>query len=242
MNSRESWGIRIGLILAMAGNAIGLGNFLRFPVQAAQNGGGAFMIPYFTALLLLGIPLMWVEWTIGRYGGHFGFGSSVGAFGALIPNPKFKKAVNILGVLGVSIPLSFAIYYTYIESWTLAFSFFSVTQKYFGISNLTEMANFLGGFQGKEANQYFFSLFPAFIFFFITVLLNIYVLSKGISKGIESFAKIALPLLFLFAMILVIRVWTLGTPDPAKPENNVLNGIAFLWNPNFSNMVVEKPG
>ncbi|MEK6569935.1 MAG: sodium:calcium symporter, partial [Bacteroidota bacterium] len=65
---REVWGTRIGLILAMAGNAIGLGNFLRFPVKAVQNGGGAFMIPYFCALLLLGIPLMWVEWSMGRMG------------------------------------------------------------------------------------------------------------------------------------------------------------------------------
>src|SRR5690606_10819744 len=60
--SNEAWGSRIGLILAMAGNAIGLGNFLRFPVQAASNGGGSFMITYFIALLLLGIPLMWIEW------------------------------------------------------------------------------------------------------------------------------------------------------------------------------------
>jgi SNF family Na+-dependent transporter len=50
----------------VAGSAIGLGNFLRFPVQAARNGGGAFMIPYFVAFLLLGLPLMWVELTIGQ--------------------------------------------------------------------------------------------------------------------------------------------------------------------------------
>ena len=69
-SSNEAWGSRIGLILAMAGNAVGLGNFLRFPVQAASNGGGSFMITYFIALLLLGIPLMWIEWGIGRNGGR----------------------------------------------------------------------------------------------------------------------------------------------------------------------------
>ncbi len=72
MTNKERWGTRIGLILAMAGNAVGLGNFLRFPVQAIQNGGGAFMIPYFVSFLLLGIPLIWVEWSIGKYGGIFG--------------------------------------------------------------------------------------------------------------------------------------------------------------------------
>jgi SNF family Na+-dependent transporter len=64
--ARERWGSKFGVILAVAGSAIGLGNFLRFPVQAARNGGGAFMIPYFAALFLLGIPLMWIEWTIGQ--------------------------------------------------------------------------------------------------------------------------------------------------------------------------------
>lgn len=69
MGERERWATRIGLVLAMAGNAVGLGNFLRFPVQAAKNGGGTFMIPYFVSFILLGIPLMWVEWGIGRLGG-----------------------------------------------------------------------------------------------------------------------------------------------------------------------------
>ena len=56
----------------MAGNAVGLGNFLRFPVQAVQNGGGAFMIPYLVSFLLMGIPLLWIEWATGRFGGRFG--------------------------------------------------------------------------------------------------------------------------------------------------------------------------
>ena len=59
----------------MAGNAVGLGNFLRFPVQAAENGGGTFMIPYLISFLVLGIPLMWIEWGVGRLGGRNGWGS-----------------------------------------------------------------------------------------------------------------------------------------------------------------------
>ncbi|MBU1998684.1 MAG: hypothetical protein KKE64_04215 [Candidatus Omnitrophica bacterium] len=61
---RDSWGSRMGIIMAVAGSAIGLGNFLRFPAKVASNGGGAFMIPYFVSILLLGIPLMWIEWTL----------------------------------------------------------------------------------------------------------------------------------------------------------------------------------
>ncbi len=74
-NNRENWGSKIGLILAMAGNAIGLGNFWRFPYQAARNGGGAFLIPYFIALIMIGIPVMLVEWNLGRYGGKYGHGT-----------------------------------------------------------------------------------------------------------------------------------------------------------------------
>jgi hypothetical protein len=69
---KENWGSRIGLILAMAGNAVGLGNFLRFPAQAIQNGGGAFIIPYLVCFLLMGIPLLYIEWSMGRFGGKFG--------------------------------------------------------------------------------------------------------------------------------------------------------------------------
>jgi len=232
--SRELWATRIGLILAMAGNAIGLGNFLRFPVKAAQNGGGAFMIPYFVALLLLGIPLMWVEWGIGRRGGQFGFGSAAGAFGTLTRSLRSSRVANFLGVMGISIPLAFAIYYTYIESWTLAYSFFSASGQYSGLLQFDAMRDFLGAFQGKIANEYFSGLFSAIIFFLVTVALNVYILSRGISGGIERLAKIALPMLFVFAAILVIRVWTLPTPDPTRPENTALNGFAWLWNPDFS--------
>ena len=80
---KQEWGTRLGVILAVAGSAVGLGNFLRFPGNAAANGGGAFMIPYFCALLFLGIPIGWAEWAMGRYGGRKGFHSAPGIMGAL---------------------------------------------------------------------------------------------------------------------------------------------------------------
>ncbi len=86
----QQWGTRVGVILAVAGSAVGLGNFLRFPGQAAANGGGAFMIPYFCALLLLGIPIGWAEWTMGRYGGRKGLHSApaiLGVFGGRHDRP-----------------------------------------------------------------------------------------------------------------------------------------------------------
>ncbi len=230
---REEWGSRIGLILAVAGNAIGLGNFLRFPVQAAQNGGGAFMIPYFVAFLLLGIPLMWIEWGIGRYGGKFRHGSAPGMFDVLWNHPLAKY----LGATGLFISLTIMIYYTYIESWTLGYSIFSITKAYFVDNpNFENMKGFLDSYQGISPGHAFDSIWTAYAIMLITFSLNFFVLYKGISAGIEKLAKIAMPMLFIFAIILVIRVFTLGTPDPSKPEYSVWNGFAFIWNPDFSKL------
>ena len=223
MNGREHWATRIGLILAMAGSAIGLGNFLRFPVQAASYGGGAFMIPYFVALILLGIPLMWVEWAMGRFGGVRGHGTAPGVFKLMWPG----RVSKYFGVFGIAFPLIVLIYYMYIESWTLAYSYFSLTGAYSGISTREGMGVFLKSFFGPGAST------TAYAFFIITILLNFIVIYRGVSRGIELLAKIAMPVLFLFAIILVVRIFTLGTPDPTQPDRNVINGLAFLWNPHL---------
>lgn len=236
MSTREQWGSRLGLILAVAGNAVGLGNFLRFPVQAAQNGGGSFMIPYFIFFLLLGIPLMWIEWGIGRYGGKYKHGSTPGMFNLLWKNP----AAKYLGALGLVISMSIMIYYTYIESWTLAFSFFSINQTYFGLDNHESMREFLYSFQGKTTTEFFSSLWPAYFFMVITFALNFWILFKGVSKGIERLAYVAMPLLLIFGIILAIRVALIGTPDSSIPENNVANGFSFIWNLNFDRLGEPK--
>ncbi|MFH0733964.1 MAG: sodium-dependent transporter [bacterium] len=229
---RERWGSRIGLILAVAGNAVGLGNFLRFPVQAAQNGGGTFMIPYFIFFLLLGIPLMWIEWGIGRYGGKFKHGSAPGMFDALWKN----KISKYFGALGLFISFMIMVYYTYITSWTLGFSFFSITKMYFGLESFSSMKSFLYSYQGREISSSFSNIYPAYIFMLFTFIANFYILYRGVTRGIEKLAKIAMPALFIFGIIIVIRVLTLGTPNPAIPENSVVSGFAFIWNPDFSKL------
>jgi NSS family neurotransmitter:Na+ symporter len=229
---RDRWASRVGLILAMAGNAIGLGNFLRFPAKAAANGGGAFMIPYFCALLLLGIPMMWVEWTIGRHGGVRGHGTTPGMFASMWKHPASKY----LGSLGIVLPFSILVYYIFIESWCLAFAWFSLTGRYFGETSREAMGQFLRGFQGVESNAFFPSVATAVVFLLITLAINYFCLYRGISKGIEVLAKIGMPLLFIFGIILVVRVLTLGAPDPAQPEWTVANGLAFIWNPDLSRL------
>ena len=229
---RVLWASRTGLILAMAGNAIGLGNFLRFPVKAAANGGGVFMIPYFCALIFLGFPLMWVEWAVGRYGGVRGHGTTPGMFDLMWKHPVSKY----LGVLGVALPFIVATFYTCIESWTLAFAWFSASGKYSGITSQEGMAAFLRGFQGVESNEFFPTLLPALIFLVITIALNYFFLRRGVSQGIEALAKWGIPILFVLAVILAARALTVGTPDPAYPERSAINGLAYMWNPDFSRL------
>lgn len=233
-HAKEQWATRIGLILAMAGNAVGLGNFLRFPVQAAQNGGGTFMIPYFISFLVLGIPLMWIEWTIGRHGGQEGHGSLPGMFDVL--GDRKKKWAKYLGVFGLIIPLIVFIYYTYVVSWMLGFSFFSVTGDYFGFSEVGRMRDFLYNFQDVFAASPETGM-PALaiVFFLITLLFLGWILSRGISGGIEKLALIGMPILFLFAIVLMIRVLTLPSM-----EASVAQGLNFIWDPEWTSLSDPK--
>ncbi len=227
---REQWGSRLVVILAMAANAVGLGNFLRFPVQCAANGGGAFMVPYFVAFILLGIPLMWIEWGIGRFGGKYGHGTTPGMFHYLWRHPLAKY----VGAIGITVPFLLVIYYNYIVSWTLAYSVFSFTGKYSGVTSFQGMADFLAAYQGKISNSHFPTVATAFLFFCITHGCMMWVVSRGVTKGIERLVRVAMPMIIVFGVCLVIRVFLIGTPDPKFPDRNILNGLGFIWNPDFS--------
>jgi NSS family neurotransmitter:Na+ symporter len=227
---RERWGSRLGIILAVAGSAVGLGNLLRFPSQAAQNGGGAFMIPYFIALLLIGIPLMWVEWTAGRFGGGFNHSSAPGIFQSLWQKNRFIKYFGVAGIIG---PFIIYIYYVYIESWCLAYAYYSLIG-HLKLGSSIAYLHFLQGYQGVAGGSTIAGTLPAFIFFVITFFLNIGVTYFGIKGGIERLCNWALPTLLIFGVILVVRVLTLNAPPGEPAEQHAINGLGFLWNPDFS--------
>jgi len=238
--ARESWGTKLGVILAVAGSAVGLGNFLRFPGVVAQNGGGAFMIPYFLSFLLLGIPICWAEWILGRRGGRLsGLSSSPGLFGVLTRG----SLMRYMGTLGLFVPVVIYMYYVYVESWCLAYAWYSIS----GALNLqnTHLDNpylvFFNEFTNSEIRpdgpHFFPSILSTYVFFLITFLANFYLIYRGLSKGIEFFCKWAMPLLVLMAIIVVIRVITLGTPNPALPEQNVINGLGYMWNPDWEKLL-----
>ena len=239
---KEGWGSRIGLILAMAGNAVGLGNFLRFPIQAVQNGGGAFIIPYLVSFLLMGIPLLWVEWAIGRYGGVRGNHSSPFIMGSMTKQRLWKY----IGVFGIFTNLGILSYYTYIESWTLSYTFSSILQTFNGLSSaeVSQVFNDYVGITGASGNAGGLIVnFPllAIVAFIVTLAINVYVLSKGLSGGIEKVAKIAMPMLLVFGVFLAIMAFSIGdTGEPGCATCNSMVGFDFLWKPNFDSLSNPK--
>lgn len=246
---REHWRTRIGLVLAMAGNAIGLGNFLRFPGQAANNGGGAFMIPYFISLVLMAIPLMWLEWAQGRFGGARGHGTTPGMFQAMWRSP----AAKYVGVLGLFIPTIILIYYTYIGSWTIGYGLYSLmgrlpkvdptvlhesmTPEEISQKILQPFDEFRTTYTGKPRGEWLQVQPFTYIVFLAVLLLSTWLLARGISGGIERLAKVAMPLLFGLAVLLVARLLTLG--HPVSPHYSPLQGLAFLWEPQW---FIERNG
>ncbi|MDP2180684.1 hypothetical protein [Methylicorpusculum sp.] len=219
-NQGEAWGSRFGVILAVAGSAVGLGNFLRFPGQVAANGGGAFMVPYFICFILVGIPICWAEWTMGRYGGRHGFNSVPGIFSVLWQHPLSKY----FGALGLLIPIVIYMYYVYIESWCLAYAWYYLNGELDLGRNPAVYGAFFSQFTGMEAHGSVFKdgIKPVFWFFCITFLINFYFIYRGLTRGIETFCKYAIPLLIIAAVVVAFRVLTLPEQPIPKPWQTVL--------------------
>ncbi|MCK6447412.1 MAG: sodium:calcium symporter [Planctomycetes bacterium] len=241
MSTKHAWGSRLGVILAVAGSAVGLGNFLRFPGNAAQNGGGAFMIPYFCALLLLGIPIGWAEWTMGRYGGRKGFHSAPAIMGVWGKG----SIARYFGGIGILIPVAVYFWYVLVESWCLAYCWDYLVHGGIGLSptqsipeqvqtSSAHFAEFTG--QGANGANFTHGVSEQLVFWIVTTVANVYLIYRGLSKGIESFCKWAMPAMAVCGLIVLGRVLTLGTPDPTQPDQNVMSGLGYMWNPDFSKL------
>lgn len=224
---RETWATKIGLILSMAGNAIGLGNFWRFPRLLASNGGGAFMIPYFVALIFLGIPLMWVEWATGRYGGKYNHGTLGPMFYLMARETLKPRRALIFGLIGGMIALAVTTllnsYYIHVIGWTAAYAIYSAAGSYYGVDTVKFFLNHVANFPMVMATW----LIPMAILFIAAY--------RGVSKGIEMFNKIMMPILFVFAAILAVRSVTTGAP--IKPEWSSWAGLEYTWKPDTQTLM-----
>ncbi|MBN8421533.1 MAG: sodium:calcium symporter [Verrucomicrobia bacterium] len=232
---KEAWGSRLGVIMAVAGSAVGLGNFLRFPGLAAQYGGGAFMIAYAISFLIIGLPIGWAEWAMGRYAGSKGFNSAPGAFAAILNKPWAKY----VGIIGVIVPVMIYMYYVFIESWCLGYAvkFWTGSVDLKTTDDAVAMFKSMSG-QLMDGSALSLSWNAALPWLMVVFVFNFWLIYRGISGGIEKMCNYGMPVLIVLALVVLARVMTLGAPDPAKPHDNVVNGLGYLWNP--SKVQIER--
>ena len=231
-SKKDGWNTRLGIILAVMGSAIGLGNFLRFPGLAAKYGGGHFMIPYLIAFCLLGLPIAWAEWSLGRMGGRSGYNSSPGIMFAIWKH----RLAPYLGVLGLIIPVGIYMYYVFIESWCLYYAVQYLTGDIILGKEPELYKEFFFNYTGanQDGSLIFGGTSSALWFLGACFIINFVIIYRGLSRGIELVSKLAIPTLFICAILVLFRVLSLGTPDITLPDRNVLNGLGFMWNPGKS--------
>lgn len=206
MAERGSFGTKLGIILATAGSAVGLGNVWRFPYMAGENGGAAFIIIYFGCILLLGIPGMISEFIIGRHAQSNAY-SAYGKMGG-----KKWRFVGILGILTSTIILGF---YAVVAGWCLQYLFASIMGHLDG--DATYVQNYFLSFSGDPLKPCLWGI----AFVFITHL----VIVRGVQHGIERASKILMPLLLLLLIIIVVASCLLP---------GAVDGIRFMLWPDFS--------
>lgn len=204
---RAKFGSKLGMILATAGGAVGLGNVWRFPYMAGQNGGAAFILIYIGCILLLGLPCMVSEFIIGRHAA-----SNTARAYTKLSNGTAWKWVGYLGVL-----TGFLItgYYAVVSGWCLQYGLASVVGHLHG-----SPAYFQSYFSDFSTNPWKPVLWTAVI-----LLITHYVIIHGVRNGIERASKIMMPALFLLLLAIVVASCLL--PGAGK-------GVEFLLKPDFS--------
>ncbi|MGH7542912.1 MAG: sodium-dependent transporter [Gemmatimonadota bacterium] len=211
---RDTWGSKLGFILAAAGSAVGLGNIWGFPTLAAANGGGAFLVVYLLAVVLVGAPVMLAELTIGRRTQR----NPVGAFRALRPGSPWV-AVGGLGVLTGLLILSF---YSVVGGWTMAYVVKVATG---AIGPGTDTAAVFAGVAGNPLSSIGWHL----AFMALTVLIVV----GGVRGGIERWTKVLMPALAGLLILLVLRAVTLsgagaGLDFYLRPDLSEVTGRTVL--------------
>lgn len=205
-SERANFSSKIGLVLATAGSAVGLGNIWRFPSQVGENGGAAFILVYVMCVVFLGLPVMVSEFLIGRHSRA----NTAGAYKVLAPGTAWKW-VGYLGVLCAFVILG---YYGVVAGWTLEYTIASAT----------------GALSGGQDYAVFFNDFVSnpwkpLLFMAVFILITHVVIVRGVKDGIERFSKVMMPLLLMIICILVICSFSM----PGSVE-----GLAFLLKPDFS--------
>lgn len=209
--TRKNFTSKLGVVLAAAGSAVGLGNVWRFPTEVGNNGGAAFILIYLICVLAVGVPVMMSEFLIGR-NTH---ANTITAFSKLAPGKWWR----IEGVAGVFVAFLILSYYTIISGWTLYYFVQSVK------GSLLVSQDYSAYFSSFVSDPYV-PLMYAVVF----MLMTHWVIARGVQSGIERFSKIMMPMLLLIIGILV--VCSFGMPGAGT-------GLRFLLQPDFSKVTAS---
>lgn len=208
METRHNFGSKLGVVLASAGSAVGLGNVWRFPTEVGNNGGAAFIFVYLICILIIGVPVMMSEFLIGRHT----HANTITAYAKLAPGKWWR----IEGVAGVFVAFLILSYYIVISGWTLYYLIQSLS------GSLQADRNYSQFFQDFVSHPWMPLLAGAF-FMGMTHL----VIARGVQSGIERFSKVMMPLLLFIIGILVVCSFSM----PGSGE-----GLRFLLKPDFSKL------
>jgi len=204
---RASFSSKIGMLLATAGSAVGLGNVWRFPYMAGENGGAAFILVYIGCVVLLGVPCMISEFIIGRESGS----NAARAYKKLSPNKFF----GIIGYLGVLAAFLITGYYAVVSGWCVEYIVASAVNKLHGSPDFFK--TFFDDFAGGAGRAVMWTV--------IVLLITHVVIVKGVREGIEKASKFMMPALFILLIIMVVLTCML--PGAGK-------GVEYLLYPDFS--------
>ena len=206
---RENFGTKFGVLVAMAGSAIGLGNLWRFPYLVGSYGGAAFIFVYIICVFVLCLPILFSEVIVGRRS----HANAFGAFKKLAPGSRWKW----LGALSVLTPLIIVSYYSVVGGWGVEYFFKSVTFEFTDGMTQSQLGTLFSSF----TSSVWAPLMGHTIFLLMTALIVI----SGVKSGIEKFGKVMMPMLFVLIVIIAVRAVTL----PGAAE-----GLAYLFKPDFS--------
>jgi len=205
---RAKFGSKIGVILASAGSAVGLGNIWRFPYETGNNGGAAFILIYLGCIVVLGLPIMVSEFLIGRRSRA----NTAGAYQVLAPGTQWKW-VGRMGVLAGFLILS---YYSVVAGWTLEYILEAVTNSFSGKTS----SDFIASFESFSGNPW-----KPVIWLIVFLVGTHLIIVKGVEKGIERSSKVMMPALFI--LIIILAICSILLPGAER-------GIEFLLKPDFS--------
>lgn len=210
-NERANFGSKLGIILASAGSAVGLGNIWRFPCEVGENGGAAFILVYLVCVCFLGVPVMVSEFLIGRHS----HANTATAYKILAPRTQWKW-VGLMGVFAGFLILS---YYTVVAGWTLEYAVAAATGRFFGAEDFTRFFNDFVSHPWKPL-----------LYMVLFMLLTHAVIVRGVKDGIEKFSKVMMPMLLLIIGVLVVCSFSM----PGSAE-----GLRFLLKPDFGKITTK---